>query len=171
MDCRDTKRLLHEAIWFIPIPIRTFMVIVAFTHTSRRLSPRGRRSGGGVSSLLSLHLSIGEEAAGNSACRPRLSIRPSSHSSFPFIPHKHASRSDAGPFLFRQTSLYSWEQTGATSLKQYYCILRRLDVSVVSFHPSIVVFGPQWSYLSLLFPSLLLLLLLLLGYWDWCMGC
>jgi len=81
----DGERLLHEAVGFVSVPVRTAIRIAFDALNAVTVGILVEAA----ASAFPLHLTICEEAAGYSASAPRLAIRPSAHARLALVPHKH----------------------------------------------------------------------------------
>lgn len=86
----DTEGLLREPVGLVCVPahLAAVLVLVAPTAGVGGFAGTSPTSPSAVPSL-ALHLSVGQKAAGDAACTPRLPVSPPPHSCFPLVPNKY----------------------------------------------------------------------------------
>jgi hypothetical protein len=129
----DAERLLHEPVGLIPVPLRLAVIVILVTVTAvfRLGAPFGVAE---AAATLSLHLTVGQKAAGHAAGAPRLAVRPTAHARFPLVPNEHRAGSNALAFFFRKSSLHSRKVSESAGLEEPDCVRRGADHSVICFH-------------------------------------
>lgn len=133
--CGDAEGLLHETVGFVPVSFRLPVVLVfVATATGIRSLASASSSAAEPTTSLALHLPVRQEAPGNAAGTPGLAVCPSSHASFPLVPHKYRTRSNRLSFLLGESSLHSGQYAEPTGLKQLDGVGGRPHVAVICFH-------------------------------------
>jgi hypothetical protein len=131
---RDTERLFHETIGFVTVSIR--LIDLKVSPVGRMIISIGRGTFIPTPSTaaFALHFAVGEEGARDSACTPRLAVRPSTHARLSFVPDKHTARADRRSLLLREPSLHTREDAEATGLKHEDGICRSAHMAIVCLH-------------------------------------
>lgn len=111
---RDAEWLLHQVVRLISVTIGSLIcpvtkLLIIFRCGLRCLAGSGYGALRNIAtSVLALHLSVRQKAAGDSTCTPWFAVSPSAHACFPLIPDEYRARPNGLLFLLWPSSLHSW---------------------------------------------------------------